>query len=378
MAKLPQHEERMIDFIDWCLCNDLCIWLEHKLNRASAVITLYDELLEICTKYIDKAKGESDDIFHAGPKKLAKDLVIYLNIKCIGNHYEVLAIEQHLHKDYGGYFLDLVNLIESESIKELSSNISNDIEVTWSSLIERPILPMLGFSQYFCWVTENYIKDVHFKPLVKPKMFNDEMWSSWLNCRYNESVLDKEIPQDESNEIIKRWNDASKNNYGLSGMIQGFLFDADSTDIILDGQNVRDTYVIYLPKEIDEERFDSLMRDIKTRIFERNKKIKTIRDYLTWYLPTSLRNGIYKRQLVTQKNQIIAYCAALLCDIFYTNRDAYNASGKSSVEVTSFITAAEVACLYLEDYGFEYSPDTVIKYHRRLFNKITPGFKMSF
>lgn len=49
MAKLPEHEERMIDFIDWNLCCDLNIWIERKSGRTEPVIALYNELLKCCT-----------------------------------------------------------------------------------------------------------------------------------------------------------------------------------------------------------------------------------------------------------------------------------------------------------------------------------------
>ncbi|WP_409011679.1 hypothetical protein [Aeromonas salmonicida] len=378
MAKLPEHEERMIDFIDWNLSCELLVWLEKKSGRSTPIILLHEKLLECCTQYIEKIGGISDDYFLAEPRHLVKDLISYLNVKKHGNSYEINAIEKHLHNDYGKHFLPIIRLLESESITSLVNNISHNVQATWSSIIEQHELPMDGFSIYLNWLRKNYIKDANFKPKKKPNLFDDEMWNLWMECRDDEYVLDKHIPSDEKKKIVEEWNSISKKNYGLSGVIEGFLYDTDYVNVKLDGQYGHDAYVIYIPKEINEKKFDSLIRDIKTRIFHRRKPINTIRDYLTWYLPTSLRDDVYTRQLVTQKNQIIAYYAALLCDVFYTNRNIPNIGKILPIKVTSLLDAAELSCSYLSDFGFSYSPETIIKNHNKLFNKIMPTFKLNF
>lgn len=379
MAKLPEHEERMIDFIDWNLCCDLNIWIERKSGRTEPVIALYNELLKCCTLYTEEVRGTpSHESFLAEPGQLAKDLIIYLNMKYIGNVYEVSAVKKHFRRDYNKHSSQLIKLTESKDVQILINEISDEVKMTWSAIIERQGSSMDGFSIYFNWLRKNYIKDATFSPKTKPKLFDDEMWAWWIKYRNDNSVLDEPIPSKQKEIIVKQWNVTSKRNYGLSGMIEGFLFDTDYTNIQLDDQYGHDAYVIYIPKEVGEERFDSLILDIKSCIFERTKPIETVRNYLTWYLPTSLRNGVYKRQLISQKNQVIAYYAALLCDVFYVEKDKLNAKEIAPVKVTSFMTAAEVACLYLSDYGFEYSPDTIIKVHRKLFNETMPTFVMDF
>ncbi|HBV2978048.1 TPA: hypothetical protein MDT17_005453, partial [Klebsiella pneumoniae] len=188
----------------------------------------------------------------------------------------------------------------------------------------------------------------------------------------------EKIPQEEAKVIIEKWNKTTKNNYGLSGIVAGFLRDADEEPISINNELIDNAFIINIPKEIDESRFNSVICDIRTLLFTRQKPLHTIKDYLTHYLPTSVRGELYKRQILEQRNQFLGYFTAMLCDRMYHYRKQINEGLEIHPKITSYNTAAVHANEYMKDYGIIYGTDSILKMRRKLIVDIIPQLRENF
>ncbi|PMM61306.1 hypothetical protein [Vibrio lentus] len=376
---LKTYEVKMLDYMDWQLSCDLLVWDEIKSGRASDVLKLHKELVSNMNQYITSIQPAPFMVDSEVEKEnIICNILTYLNVMHSGNECELEGVRSHFLKDYGDLYLPLMKSIMTESLANLTKSISKNCRVPWTTIAARAEKSPMGFDIYLDWLWKNYLSDSRFHPTLKPKLFTNEMWETWQANKNNSKVLEKKIPSTEGERVVEQWNEAKKNNYGLSAMTNGFLFDVDDIEVQIDGSKCDSSFIIYLPKKMDEQKFDSIIADVKAQIFEDSKPIETLKDYFTYYLPTTARSGRYKRQILKKRNQIIGNYAALLCDRIYHNKSNINASGKFEQEITSLESSAELACDYLKDCGMTYDSETLLKTRRKLLTDKLPNLKLNF
>lgn len=379
MALLEPHEISMLNHLDWLLSCDLLVWDELKAGRCDEVINLHKEINKNIALYIYLNPGDSTSAQLENQKDdISKILMDYLYAKKSKASWEVMAIEQHIMKNYSDLVAIINDKIITNSIIGILDKITHHHSIPWTTIISRQIKFSMAFDTYYSWLWGNYIKDALFYPRKRPKLVDTHTWEDWLKVRENESSLEEKIPQEEAKVIIEKWNKTTKNNYGLSGIVAGFLRDADEEPISINNELIDNAFIINIPKEIDESRFNSVICDIRTLLFTRQKPLHTIKDYLTHYLPTSVRGEFYKRQILEQRNQFLGYFTAMLCDRMYHYRKQINEGLEIHPKITSYNTAAVHANEYMKDYGIIYGTDSILKMRRKLIVDIIPQLRENF
>lgn len=329
--------------------------------------------------YIELNQNNSISIILKNNKKSITDSFLhYINIMKSGSEWEISGVEDHLIKDFHSSFFALKKIIITDSVTVLANKISSDCILPWSTIISRIKKYSVAFDTYYSWLWNNYIKDASFYTNIQPKLIDDDTWNNWLTVRDNDSLLDSKITPDEASKIIKQWNETTKRNYGLSALTAGFLCNADNDEIIINNQPIEKSYIINIPKIMDEKRFDTVIGDIKAAIFERNKPLNTLKDYLAYYFPTCIRDERYVRQILEKKNQFIGYFSAMICDRMFHYKDQINENCEIDLKITTYDNAAIHTREYLKGYGITYSEESIVKMRRKLVNETIPRLRKNF
>jgi len=290
-----------------------------------------------------------------------------------GSKYEYQGYLKGFNQKYPSFPQNNINYIAQKinaQVRELSN-----IDEPWSIILNRSSeYPVKSLRTYMDWLWHKLISDANFSPNRSPEM-NKEQIDYWDNSK---SILDDLVEPEKAQSTIKNWNDTTEANLSIGACIEGFYFDGDKSNALINDQLMNGYHIIAIPKEIEEPMFDATIEYIKSSIFRKQLPIETVKDIYAHYLPVNLRTDTYKRQVIKNKSMVSTMFVGLFCDRLYETKIVkWKRSATRNQEIKSLNDAASCVADFFTDIGFPYETESVVN-ARKKFLKILDGLEVNY